>query len=384
MRHHATDFIEARSPGLIPAGNLAQALDGEDIVSETIDGAAGNQGSERKRSMGWFALVGFSRGLIPFVGFCWPLLLLGANAKSFPLATFAIVNPLVSAGVGCLCHCYPYATRWRTPSFFAIEPLPARERQERIRRLSRFVWASFGMGIVTALAATSLEVAFRGWTALDLLIPALLIYPWLGAYAGFIFGLRPGDPKPSIRRLRVSLRTSMILVAYIALLFGLGMQAVHISGAARERRALSLNAQSMGDMFGSQSEKSLAEMHRRMKNAEELRHGRIPDELQEVNRAFLKSLDKTASDEYKKRRYSLMADSEEQQAKVAEEMFRTNERAANYQKTRADKYRKAAQEPWAPVGPDPSFEQADPQSKTAAPGQSYEPPKVLSSGVSSQ
>jgi hypothetical protein len=353
-------------------------------VSATMDGAAGYQGSERKRSMGWFALVGFARGLIPFVGFCGPLLLPGANAKSLPLATFAIVNPLVCAGVGCLCHRYPHVRRWRTPSFFAIEPLTARERQERSQRLSTFVWAGFGMGIVTALAATSLEVACRGSSVLDFLIPALLIYPWLGAYAGFLFGLRPGDPKPSIRPLRVSLRTSMILVAYIALLFGLGTQAVHVGGAARERHALSLNAQSMGDMFGSQSEKSLAEMHRRMKNAEELRHGRIPDELQEVNRAFLKSFDKTASDEYKKRRYSLMADSEEHQAKMAEEMFRTNEQAANYQKTRADKYRKAAQEPWAPVGPDASFEQVFPQSKTEAAGQSYEPPKVLSSEVSSQ
>jgi hypothetical protein len=339
--------------GLIPAGDVAQALDGEEIVSETTDAALGYQGSERKESMGWFALVGFARGLVPFVGFCWPLLLLGANARSLPLATFAIVNPLVCAGVGCLCHRYPAARRWRTPSFFAIEPLTAQERQERSRRISTFVWAGFGMGIVTALAATSLEVACRGWSVLDLLIPALLIYPWLGAYAGFLFGLRPGDPKPSIRRLRVSLRTSMILVAYIALLFGLGTQAVHVGGAARERHALSLNAQSVSDMFRRQSEKFLVDMGRRIKNAEELRRGRIPEELEEVNRAFLKSFDKTASEEFKKHRYSLMADSEERQAKVAEEMFRTNDRAANDQKTRADRYRKAAQEPWTPVEPDP-------------------------------
>jgi hypothetical protein len=55
-----------------------------------------------------------------------------------------------------------------------------------------------------------------------------------------------------------------------------------------------------------------------------------------------------------------MADSEEQQAKVAEEMFRANERAATYQKTRADQYRKAAREPWAPVEPDPPFVQVSP------------------------
>jgi hypothetical protein len=155
-------------------------------VPETTDSALGLEGSEPKGSMGWFALVGFARGLIPFVSIGCLLLLPGANARSLPLATFAIVNPLVCAGVGCLCHRYPAARRWRTRSFFAIEPLTARERQERSRRLSTFVWAGFGMGIVTALAATSLEVACRGLSVLDFLIPALLIYPWLGAYAGFI------------------------------------------------------------------------------------------------------------------------------------------------------------------------------------------------------
>jgi hypothetical protein len=77
MRHNATVFIEARSPGLIPAGNLAQELDGEDFVSETTDGAAGNQGSERKRSMGWFALIGFARGLALPVLVAGPILSLG-------------------------------------------------------------------------------------------------------------------------------------------------------------------------------------------------------------------------------------------------------------------------------------------------------------------
>jgi hypothetical protein len=179
LRRRPTVFIHARGPGLNPASDVAKALDGEEIVSEMTDAALGYQGSEPKESMGWFALVGFATGLVPFVGFCWPLLLHGANARSLPLATFAIVNPLVCAGLGCLAHRYPAASRWRTRSFFAIEPLTPRERQERIRQISTFVWAGFGMGIVTALAATSLEVACRGWSVLDLLIPALLIYPEL-------------------------------------------------------------------------------------------------------------------------------------------------------------------------------------------------------------
>jgi hypothetical protein len=323
-------------------------------VSETTDKAAGHQGSERKRSMGWFALVGFARGLAFHVILGGPLLLLGADAKSFPLATFVIINPLFCAGLGCLFHRFP-EPRLRLPSsFFAMEPLSVLERLERSRRISRHVWAGFGIGIVAALGVTSLEVACHGWSYLLMLIPAMLVYPWLGASAGFSFGLRPGDPRPSsIRRLRVSLRTLMILVAYIALLFGLGTQAVHLGGVARERQALSRNAQAIGDLFRSQSEKYLADMRRRMKNVDELRDGRIPEELQDSDRAFLKSLDTSASSEFKKHRYSLMADLEEHQAKMAEEMFRTNDRAANDQKIRADKYRKAAQEPWTPVEPDP-------------------------------
>src|ERR1700678_3767962 len=92
-------------------------------------------------------------------------------------------------------------------------------------------------------------------------------------------------------------------------------------------------------------------MRRRVKNVDEVRDGRIPEELQDSDRAFLMSLDTSTSSEFKKHRYSLMADLEEHQAKMAEEMFRTNDRAANDQKIRADKYRKAAQEPWTPVEP---------------------------------
>ena len=59
---------------------------------------------------------------------------------------------------------YPAARRRRPFSFFAIEPLSARERGERSRRLSNAVWIGFGIGIGTALVATSLEVTGRGWS----------------------------------------------------------------------------------------------------------------------------------------------------------------------------------------------------------------------------
>jgi hypothetical protein len=163
LRRGPTVFIHVRGTGLIPAGDVAKALDGEDVVSETTDGAAGHQGGERKRSMGWFALVGFARGLALPVMVGGPILLLGADATSFPLATFVIVNPLICAGLGCLFHRFP-EERLRLPSsFFAVEPLSVLERLERSRRVSRYVWAGFAIGIVTALGVSSLEVACHGW-----------------------------------------------------------------------------------------------------------------------------------------------------------------------------------------------------------------------------
>ena len=81
----------------------------------------------------------------------------------------------------------------------------------------------FGVRIATALLATILEVAWRGWSFLDVtLIPAQLTYPWFCTSAGLNLGLRLGHPRPSIRRLRVSLRTLIVRVAYAGLIFGLG------------------------------------------------------------------------------------------------------------------------------------------------------------------
>ena len=310
---------------------------------------------DRGNSMGWFALVGLARGLLPAVVFGW-LLFLGADARSLPLATFVIVNPMICAGLGCLFHRYPTARRWNSPSFFATEPLSAKETRERERRKNTFVWAGFGSGIVTALLATSLEVACRGWPFLAVtLIPTLLIYPWLGALAGLTFGLRQGDPKPSIRRFGVSLRTLMIVVAYLALLLGLGQGAVQLSGEATRRRAIALNAKSIADTFMRERETfSINATHRR-KIADELRHGRIPQELEDAHKTFLKTLDETASENVKKSRYSMITDIEDEQAKQAENLVKSYDRAVRYQEVLAEKYTRAAREPWARVEPDPPF-----------------------------
>jgi len=299
-------------------------------------------------------LLGLAGGFLPIAIFGWPLLLPGASLRSIPWATFLILNPSIGACLGCLFHRYPTARRWHPPSFFAIESLPLQERQARGRRIGLFASTGFGLGILAGLLATFLEVAWRSWPYLaQTLIPALLIYPWLGALAGLNFGQRPGDPKPSIRRLAVSLRAITIAVAYIALLLGSGTQAVRLSREAGRRQAFALSARSTGDSFRNQRDQFAAEVRRRRENAADLRRGRISRDLRADDQAFLNSLDETAGEQDRKARYARIADVEEERAKQAEQLYQSYDWAANHQEMLVEKYTKAAREPWAPVGADP-------------------------------
>ena len=304
--------------------------------------------------MGWYALVGLAGGSLPLVVLGSILMQPGASSRSLPFATCVIINPLIGAGLGCLYHRYPASRRSLASSFFADAPLTVQGSSKGGRRIGTLALTGFGAGIATALLATILEVAWRGWSFLDVtLIPALFIYPWFCASAGLNVGLRLGHPRPSIRRLRVGLRTLMVLVAYVGLMFGLGMGAVRLSRNARHFHEMSISEQWIGDDFEIQAQKYLADLGLRKKNADELRHGRIPEELQDEHKTFLRSLDKTAGEEEKIHRFSQIAVMEEQRAEQSETLFRSNDRSAKYLKMLAAKHMKAAREPWAPVAPDP-------------------------------
>ena len=112
----------------------------------------------------------------------------------------------------------------------------------------------------------------------------------------------------------------MVLLAYVGLMFGLGMEAVRLSRNARNFHEASLSEQSIGDGFEIQAQKYLADVGLRKKNADELRHGRIPEDLQDEHKTFLRSLDKTAGEDDRRHRFSQIADLEQQRAQQSEEM----------------------------------------------------------------
>jgi hypothetical protein len=281
-------------------------------------------------------------------------LLHGRNLRDVALPTYLVVFPLVGLGLGRLAYRYPLA--WgpaRPRNFFSVGPLPPEQAAARGRQIRRSMWIGFGTGIAVALVAIAVDFAWRGWPFLALtLFSSLLLYPYFGTLLGYNISLRPGDSRPSIRDFRFRMRTLMILVAYFGILFGFGSVASRYSRLASQYHANCLNARTMVDLFQGLLEKERANL-KRGENAKELRAGRIPPGLLPAQQAFLKGLEGNSTEQYKIYRYGLIADGEEQQAKLASQNVDEYTKLIEIHRMLAAKYAKAAQQPWVKVEPDP-------------------------------
>jgi hypothetical protein len=67
----------------------------------------------------------------------------------------------------------------------------------------------------------------------------------------------------------------------------------------------------------------------------------------------LKELEGKATDQYKQYRYGLIADGEDLQAKLASQNADQFTKLVQHYNQLAEKYTKAAKQPWLPVQPDP-------------------------------
>ncbi len=326
------------------------------MLSQSTEHVENTAGSSPKRSRTLFLLWGLLWGvMVGGTGAGLDYMMHGRNLHDVALPTDLLVYPLIGLGLSWVGYRNPHIQwRWmRPPGFFSVEPLSPEEAAARGRRIRRFAWLGFGTGIAIALLTTALEFAWRGWPFLaGTFIGSMLFYPYMGMLLGYNLSLRPGDPKPSIRNFRFRMRTMMILVAYVAILCGLGTVASRYSSLAQRYRANALNSRTLFDVFQNLLDKARAEL-KRADNAKELRAGRIPDGLLPSQKVFLKGLDGTATAEYKKYRYGLIADGEDLQARLASQNVAEFTPRIQAYKTLAEKYEKAAQEPWVRVEPDP-------------------------------
>lgn len=323
-------------------------------MAESTDSIETTAGGVRARTIARFVLGGATIGaLMGASATAAESFLRARSVRDIPLTTILLVYPTVGAILGGWASRNPHAGGWKRPEgFFATEPLSNEERDARERRVRKSAWIGFGGGIAVGLTTSALDFAWRGWPYLSETLGSSLFFgPCFGALIGFNLGLRPGDPKPSVRAIRFGLRTLMILTAYLGFCLALVVRTSGISGAARLYLAKSQSARETKAVYQKILDQCLEDA-KRTTNAEELRAGRIPDGLFASQKEFLKSLDQTATEAYKKHRYGLIADGEQRRAELAVENIKEYTRFVDYEKTLAEKYARAAQEPWLVIEPD--------------------------------
>ncbi len=203
------------------------------------------------------------------------------------------------------------------------------------------------------MIATAADFAWRGWMALaGLPLIHLLLFPYFAVLLAFNLSRTPGE-RFSLPRVRFTIGMLMILIAYLAVWFGVAVEGNRLGGAALRYHTQMISARDQAVLFREIARKNASEGPVRRKNAQQLRAGRIPDGILEGQKTFLKSLDQTAKPEYRTYRYGLIADGEDLQGKLAESNVSEFGKLADYFEQLTEKYAKAKEQPWVPVAPDP-------------------------------
>ena len=154
--------------------------------------------------------------------------------------------------------------------------------------------------------------------------------------------------------MRFSMRTMLLLIAYLSLLGGLGVVAARIGVPAHRYFQQHLQASGIADVLSTQLPKSQAEVVVRFRNASQLRQGTIPTGIMKGQKDFLKSLDadEHVKPDYRKSRFGRIADGEEHLARQAEVAVQSLTANIDYYSKLAAKYEQAMRGPWLPVEPD--------------------------------
>jgi hypothetical protein len=235
------------------------------------------------------------------------------------------------------------------------EEAAARADAEAHRRVrARWAHGGFGFGILAGNVHGLIAFAFLGWRAFPASVVVGLVYwPLFLALLAYSRAPVPRDGKSPWRRLRFGTRTLMLLVAYIALLCALAVLTAPIGHNGQVYHAKSASSEAMVELFGEIATKAETGGPTRLRSAEELRAGRIPPGITQAQKNFLRSLNTTATPEYRKERYELIAAGEERLGRLDQHNAVIMRGLTEYHQQLAAKYRAAARRPWRPVEPDP-------------------------------
>ena len=223
------------------------------------------------------------------------------------------------------------------------------------RKLARWSYAGFGVGIILSMATTAFLVGDDNYQNLPFLVFYLTWLPPLYLILARRMARPRGTGRPKWRFPRFRTQTLMIIIAYVALLCGLSVRLVPLGARSGQYRQKWSSADSMARVYRPMARNAAAEAGLKRQSIEQLRVGKIPESLSPGQRVFLRSLetDPKITTEFRAYRRGLIADGEEQLRRLQERNAFVFGRLAVYYEELAAKYEKARRRPWLPVEPDP-------------------------------
>jgi hypothetical protein len=215
------------------------------------------------------------------------------------------------------------------------------------------VYGGVAAGLVVALAVSVVEVLLWGWWLLPQLLLYSTLFPAFGVWAAARFRRNEHDgARP--RKFRPTTGTLMLLVAYFGWLCGIGTLSLRLVPLSEAYRNKALRSESFAANYNVFLAKFEPKVKARRESYETLKGGKIPGGLEQGQKDFLRSLDRSATPEYRSFRYGLITEGEKWQWQLADWNVRNLRGLIDYHRNLALKYRKGMRRPWLPVSPDPA------------------------------
>jgi hypothetical protein len=238
----------------------------------------------------------------------------------------------------------------------AASTVVAKDERELLRKRTRWGYGGFAIGIGLGFAFTVAEVALAGYTILLFHFARNMTWaPFWGLVIGRALS-RTQPEKPGIwTRPQLRIHTLMVIIAYVALLLGVGVSTFRIGAAAQRYLQKTVTSAEMVRVYREEARKCDADAKLKRKNVTELQAGRIPEGLHQTQRAFLQSLEDNAkaTPDYRTYRRGIITEGEEQNRVRMENNVVVLSRVAEHFERLAAKYEWFQWHPWLPVEPDP-------------------------------
>ena len=178
--------------------------------------------------------------------------------------------------------------------------------------------------------------------------------PFLGVVIGRALSRTRPEKRRKWRPPQLRVHTLLVIVAYVALLFGVGVSTFRTGVTAMRYLQKSINSAEMARIYREQGRKCDTEAKLKRTNIADLRAGKVPVGLLLTQRKFLQSLedDPKVTPDHRAYRRGLITEGEERDRIRHEHNVVVLERVAEHFERLVTKYEWHRWHPWLPIEPD--------------------------------